>query len=55
MISLSVLSRDSAIMFNLTAVWHSFSSLFQNTSYARLFLKSDVINSGIMVGRTICV
>lgn len=55
MISLSVLSRDSAIMFNLTAVWRSFSSVFQNTSYASLFLRSAVINSGIMVGRTICI
>ena len=55
MISLIVLSRDSAIMFNLTAVWHSFSSLFKNTSHASLFLRFEMINSGIMVGKTVCI
>lgn len=55
MISLRALSRDSAIMFNLTAVWHSFSSLFKNTSRASLFLRFEMINSSIMVGRTVCI
>lgn len=55
MISLRVLSRDSAIMFNLTAVWHSFSSLLKNTSHACLFLRFEMINSGLMVGRTVCI
>lgn len=53
MISLRVLSRDSAIMFNFTAVWHSFSSLFKNTNHAGSFLRFDMMNLGIMLGRTI--